>query len=231
MRLICYCMLLITGSVLAPGAIASEITFPHISVVGYGEMSVTPDMAKFSVTATETTLDAKRAKESVDKSVSDFIAALSAKGIKREDIESSSLYLMPQYHYPGEGRAELVGYRATRNVVVTVRNLTHLDSYLNSALSEGINQVDSLHFDVSNRAAYQNKVRKLAINDAQHKAAELAKGFQHQLGAVWQIDYNASAVKPVAMRKVALDSQSTARSYQATQIILRDRVSVIYKLH
>ncbi|KOO11730.1 hypothetical protein AKJ18_27620, partial [Vibrio xuii] len=103
-----------------------------------------PDMAEFSVRVVETTMTAEQAKESVDKVVSDFLSQLKKQGVHADNINSSNLYLSPQYHYPKDGKPELVGYRASRTVSVTVNDLKNLNQYLDTALNAGINQVDNI---------------------------------------------------------------------------------------
>ncbi len=46
---------------------------------------------------------------------------------------------------PKSGKAELVGYRASRNINVTVTDLADLNQYLDMALKAGINQVDNIN--------------------------------------------------------------------------------------
>ncbi len=168
---------------------AQEFDFPHLSTSGYGEVIATPDMASFSVRVVEITIDAEQAKAKVDGVVSAFIKRLSEEGVKDSDIVSSNLYLTPQYRNPKQGKVELVGYRATRNVSVEVNDLSKLNRYLDIALEEKINQVDSIQLKVRDQEKYQQQARMAAIKDATQKAESLAKGFGRKLDGVWRIDY------------------------------------------
>ncbi|EGR0025131.1 oxidative stress defense protein [Vibrio alginolyticus] len=217
-------------SLTSASVLANTPEFAHVTTTGYGEVTATPDMATFSVKVVDTTMTAEQAKLSVDKTVEEFLKSLSDAGLSKDNITSSNLYLAPQYHYPKSGKAELVGYRASRSIDVTVTDLKNLDQYLDMALEAGINQVDNIQLKVSNQAEYQQKARMAAIKDAREKAGSLATGFEKKLGDVWQINYRQMHVQPVLMRSMAMDSKEGANSYQDSTMIIRDQVDVIYKL-
>ncbi|HHX8639091.1 TPA: oxidative stress defense protein [Vibrio diabolicus] len=217
-------------SLTSASVLANSPEFAHVTTTGYGEVIATPDMATFSVKVVDTTMTAEQAKQSVDKTVEQFLKNLSDAGLSKDNVTSSNLYLAPQYHYPKSGKAELVGYRASRSIDVTVTDLKNLNQYLDMALEAGINQVDNIQLKVSNQAEYQKKARMAAIQDAREKAASLATGFEKKLGDVWQINYRQMHVQPVLMRSMAMDSKEGANSYQDSTMIIRDQVDVIYKL-
>ncbi|HCZ9035861.1 TPA: oxidative stress defense protein [Vibrio alginolyticus] len=217
-------------SLTSASVLANTPEFAHVTTTGYGEVTATPDMATFSVKVVDTTMTAEQAKLSVDKTVEEFLKSLSDADLSKDNITSSNLYLAPQYHYPKSGKAELVGYRASRSIDVTVTDLKNLNQYLDMALEAGINQVDNIQLKVSNQAEYQQKARMAAIKDAREKAGSLATGFEKKLGDVWQINYRQMHVQPVLMRSMAMDSKEGANSYQDSTMIIRDQVDVIYKL-
>jgi len=210
--------------------LANTPEFSHVTTTGYGEVIATPDMAMFAVKVVDTTMTAEQAKQSVDNTVKQFLKKLSDAGLSKDNVISSNLYLAPQYHYPKSGKAELVGYRASRSIDVTVTDLKNLNQYLDMALEAGINQVDNIQLKVSNQAEYQQKARMAAIQDAREKAASLATGFEKKLDDVWQINYRQMQVKPILMRSMAIDSKEGENSYQDSSMIIRDQVDVIYKL-
>lgn len=211
-------------------ALASSPDFPHLSTTGYGEVIAKPDMAQFSVKIVESTMTAEQAKQSVDKVVSTFLDALNKEGLEKADVTSSNLYITPQYHYPKNGKPELVGYRASRSVTVSVDDLADLNRYLDLALNSGINQVDDIQLKVKDQAKYQQQARMAAIKDANSKAESLAEGFGKDLNGVWRIDYKMSGYQPVLKRSMAMDARSESNSYQDSTIVIRDSVDVIYKI-
>ncbi|WP_237483554.1 oxidative stress defense protein [Vibrio hippocampi] len=217
-------------SVCSLNTLAAEPSFPHLSTSGYGEIEVTPDMAEFTVRIVKTELDAEKAKKRVDAIVDNFIAGLTAKGVKKESFTSSNLYISPEYQYPERGKQELVGYQASRTMTVKVEQLDRLNLYLDLALASGINQVDNIQLKVRDQGQYQQAARLAAIKDAQTKAASLAQGFGYDLGQVWRIVYRQPSNQPVLMRSMAMDSNVESASYQDSLIKIHDRVEVIYQI-
>ncbi|MDW2328539.1 SIMPL domain-containing protein, partial [Vibrio sp. 1401] len=102
------CLLASALSLSSVSVLADVPEFAHVTTTGYGEVVATPDMATFSVKVVDTTMTAEQAKQSVDKTVEDFLQYLSDAGLSKDNITSSNLYLEPQYHYPNSGKAELV---------------------------------------------------------------------------------------------------------------------------
>jgi len=211
---------------------ADELSFPHIETSGYGEIIVKPDMAEFTVRVEESTLTAEDAKIRVDNVVDAFITKLTIAGVLRDDIYATNITLFPKYNYPKSGKSELVGYQASRSITVTVTQLDHLNAYLDGALGEGINRIDTIVLKVTDQKKYQELARKYAIADANEKAQSLATGFGMRLEGVWKISYNNLHTQPVMMKAMAMSprAESTSAGYKDSTLVIKDRVSVIYKL-
>ncbi|XAW89809.1 oxidative stress defense protein [Vibrio sp. CDRSL-10 TSBA] len=222
---------LVLCSVTSLSAYAQTPDFPHLVTTGYGEVEAQPDMAQFSVRVVETTMNAEQAKAAVDKVVAQFTDRLAESGVERKQIASSNLFVAPQYHYPQSGQPELVGYRASRNVTVEVGDIANLNQYLDIALAAGINQVDNIQLKVSDPGKYQMQARMAAIEDAKLKAQSVAKGFERNLGSIWQVEYNDANQQPVLMRSMNMsEKRAISDTYQDSVLTIRDRVQVIYRL-
>ncbi|PSW18592.1 oxidative stress defense protein [Photobacterium sanctipauli] len=214
----------------ASGVASANITVPHLETSGMGEVAVQPDMATFAVAVVEVKPTAKEAKQAVDQAVTAFVERLQAQGIERNAIQSANISLQPQYHYPKDKAPELKGYRASRNITVTVGDLEQLNTYLDHAIGDGINRINNIELKVSDEAKYQEQARQAAISDAKAKAESLAKGFGEEIDGVWQIRYQSNQPRPVMMRMAMDAAPETAATYQDAEIVIRDRVEVVFKL-
>ncbi len=206
---------------------------PSLELTGVGKILVVPDMAKFSVDVVETKDTAEKAKQSVDKAVTSFLARLEVQGVKRENINSGNIRLTAEYRYPKGKKPELIGYQAVRNITVTVMDLNKLNGYLDKALGDGINRINYIELKSSKEKEYVEAARLAAIKDANEKAASLAKGFGTEVEGIWKITYqNAYNNRPVLVRSMKMDAavNATAESYQDNQITVSDSVSVVYLL-
>lgn len=210
---------------------AEGLDFPHIETSGYGEVVVKPDMAEFTVRVEESTLTAEDAKTRVDRVVTAFITRLTDTGVAREDISATNINLYPKYNYPKSGQPELVGYQASRSITVVVNQLDKLNSYLDGALDDGVNRIETIQLKIADEK-YQEIARKAAIKDANDKANSLAQGFDMSLEGVWKISYNNAHSQPVLMKAMAMDSraESSSAGYEDSTLVIKDRISVIYKL-
>ncbi|PWI34639.1 oxidative stress defense protein [Vibrio albus] len=223
--------LVILPALLASSVYANDLDFAHIETTGYGEVTAKPDMAEFSVQVEKLTKTSEQAKQSVDKVVSAFIEHLTAEGVSREDIVSGNLSLSPRYNYPKDGEQELVGFRASRRVTVSVYELDKLNGILDSALGDGINRVDNIRLKIRDQASYAEQARMAAIKDARAKARSLAKGFGMALNGIWSIRYNSVSPQPVLMRNMAAEAKiQGAGGYQDAAITIRDQVNVVYRI-
>ncbi|MBW3515338.1 oxidative stress defense protein [Shewanella sp. NKUCC01_JLK] len=223
---------LFSSAFMAPAVLAAEVDFPHIETMGVSQIQVEPDMADVNVEVAVTEKTAKAAKDNSDAAVAKFIARLTTAGVTKDQIQSANLNLQPQYVYVEDKAPELTGYTASRQITVTVTDLSRLNAILDSALEEGMNRVNNIALKSSKEAEYVAKARQAAIVDAKQKAESLAKGFGENLGKIWQIRYyDQRPVQPVMLRMSAkADAMGAAESYQYGQVSIEDRVEVVYKL-
>lgn len=223
--------LLGSSVLISTAAMAAEVNFPHIETTGVGEVIAQPDIAIFSVQVSEVRKTAKDAKKAVDTAVAAFNQRLNNDGVVRTDIESSNISLRPEYSYKKDQEPTLSGYRANRNITVTVRDLDKLNTYLDGALGDGINNINNIELKVSNESEFIELARQAAISNAKEKADSLAKGFDEKVDGVWKVTYRTSQPRPILMRAMAMDSSPNIESsYQDTQVVIRDQVDVVFRL-
>lgn len=212
---------------------AADYSFPTIMTTGRAELAVQPDMATVSVQVEEKAKTTQAVKESVDKAVTNFMTRLTKQGTKKTEIESTNLFISPQYQYEKSGKKTLVGYQGRREVTVTVNKIGQLNPILDTALQSGMNQVNRIQLGVHNREQYVQQARMAAIKDAQKKAQALADGFNSQLGKVWEIQYNNSSVAPMRQQSLLLREAKVSAndSYADQTITIRDSVDVTYRIN
>ncbi len=214
---------------LSPLTMANQPDFPHLQVTGFGEVSMPPDSATFSVEVQKSAVTASAAKDAADKAVYAFLLRLNNENVNRDDIQSANIRLSPEYQY-GEGRErKQTGFRASRTVTVIVRDLAQLNPLLNASLGDGIDAINNINMTVSHEAEYQRQARQLAIADARQKAKEIAAGFDMKVDSVWQIQYQSHRPMPM-MRGVLLADSIESNSYQDSKISTQDTISVIFTL-
>lgn len=237
MKLTTLTLVAMTGLATIPAlALADEVPDgPHVATSGQASVDATPDIANLVIEVSVSAKEAAEAKTQADTRLAQYFDFLQKNGIKKQDINAANLRTLPEYHYLKEGKSELKGYRAVRQVQVTVRQLDKLNALLDGALKSGLNEIRSVELGVANPAQYREKARQAAINDAIQQAGALAKGFNTRLGPVYSIRYHEDNYHPGPMVRMfktadAAPMTSAEQTYEQQSIHFDDQVDVVFEL-
>ena len=232
------CMLVVALSL--PGHALGQSDRRSISTNGYGEIKVEPDMAQLHLSVTVVRKKALEAKGETDQRVNNLIEGLKKTGIKDADITASNLLTSPRYQHSNDLGRQFVGYQASRNVVVMIRDLDQLTDIMDIALVNDIQTIGQIAYRSSAENRHREQARSNAIADSKNKATLLAGAYGAQLGAIHTINYhsnyaaqnNAFIEKSVMADAVRLSSNSVgARGvYKPREIIFSDNIQVVFDL-
>lgn len=214
---------------------ASEVpNDPHIVTSGSANIEAIPDIATLDIEVNTVAQSAVTAKKQADERVAQYLDFLQKNGVQRKDINALNLRTQPNYEYQN-GKSTLKGYRAIRNVAVTVRELSKLNSLLDGALQAGLNDIRALTPGVAHPEQYQEQARQAAIASAMSQSKALAKSFNSTLGPIYSVRYHASDPQSVPMlRAMYADSRTSASNVQDTYenavIQFHDQVDVVFRI-
>ncbi|WP_158783932.1 oxidative stress defense protein [Pantoea sp. BAV 3049] len=217
-------------------ALADELpNGPHVVTSGQSSVDATPDIATLAIEVSVSSKEAAEAKKQADARVAQYFDFLQKNGIEKKDINAANLRTQPEYDYLKDGKSELKGYRAVRQVQVTVRQLEKLNGLLDGALKSGLNEIRSVELGVANPDQYRDKARQAAIDDATQQAGALAKGFNAKLGPVYSIRYHVANYQPMPVARMfktadAAPMTSAAQTYEQQSIHFDDQVDVVFEL-
>jgi uncharacterized protein len=153
----------------------------NISVQATGEVYIKPDiaMASFSVVNEKKTVAGAMAENS--EKMNAIIEALKNEGIEEKDLRTTVFRVYPRYewyddseYYREEGQRVLVGYEITQTLEVKIRDMERIGEIIETATSEGANQVGNISFTLDNEDAAKDEARSKAIEEAKDKAEVLA---------------------------------------------------------
>lgn len=209
---------------------------PHVITSGHASVDATPDIATLTIEVSVSAKEAAEAKKQADSRVQQYFDFLKQQGIEKKDIDAANLRTQPEYDYLKDGKSQLKGYRAVRQVQVTLRKLDKLNDLLDGALKSGLNEIRAVDLGVANPQQYRDKAREEAIKNATEQADELAKGFHVKLGPVYSIRYHVANYQPVPMTRMfkMADSAavtSAAQTYEQQSIHFDDQVDVVFELN
>lgn len=227
---------LMSTTALSATATASELPDgPHVVTSGQSSVDATPDIATLSIEVSVSSKDAAEAKKQTDARVAQYFDFLQKNNIEKKDIDAANLRTQPEYDYLKDGKSVLKGYRAVRQVQVTLRQLDKLNELLDGALKSGLNEIRSVELGVANPEQYRDKARQAAIEDATRQAGQLAKGFNATLGPVYSIRYHFANYQPMPMARMykaadAAPMTSAAQTYEQQSIHFDDQVDVVFEI-
>lgn len=227
---------LMSTTVLSATAVASELPDgPHVVTSGQSSVDATPDIATLSIEVSVSSKDAAEAKKQTDARVAQYFDFLQKNTIEKKDIDAANLRTQPEYDYLKDGKSVLKGYRAVRQVQVTLRQLDKLNELLDGALKSGLNEIRSVELGVANPEQYRDKARQAAIEDATRQAGQLAKGFNATLGPVYSIRYHVANYQPMPIARMykaadAAPMTSAAQTYEQQSIHFDDQVDVVFEI-
>lgn len=157
-----------------------------ITVTGIGRVTAVPDIAHVTVGVQTEGKTATEALKTNSDRMRAVLAVIRAAGIAERDIQTVGFAVYPVSETMPDREIRRY-YRVTNTVRVTVRKLDQLGKLLDDVVEAAANQVNSIQFDVSRRKELEDEARKLAVEDAQRKAALLASAAGVELGDVLSI--------------------------------------------
>ncbi|WON77928.1 oxidative stress defense protein [Serratia sp. UGAL515B_01] len=208
---------------------------PHVVTSGTASVDAIPDMAQLAIEVSVSSKDAAQAKKQVDERIAQYANFLQKNGIEKKDINAANLRTQTEYDYLKTGESVLKGYRAVRQVEVTVRQLDKLNALLDEALKSGLNEIRAVELGVANPDVYRAQARQKAIENATQQAASLAKGFNAKLGSVYSVRYQVSNPQPMPVARMfkvasAAPEADAAQTYEQQSIHFDDQVDVVFEL-
>ena len=178
-----------------------------VQVRGEGAIEVEPDAATIVAGMLATSATLERARADAALTVNAIIAAARSAGIPDRDIQTSSFTVTPRRDVDKQGNlGPITSYDIRNRVTLTVRDLDHLPSVLDSIVDSGSNDISGPTFFVQHPERAEDDARRLAMASARRRAEVLATSAGSTLGRVVAIvdgDAYRPAPRPLAMAKFA----------------------------
>ena len=176
-----------------------------ISVSGSGTASATPDEVVLRLGVETRAETASAALSQNNGQMEAVVAALTEGDVPRENIQTQTVQLRPQYdespqREPGAaGQQELTGYVASNIVEARTSDLGAIGQLLDEAVEAGANRIEGLRFEVSEPGELLDQAREAAWQDAEEKAQQLATLAGVELGNVLSINESTTVPRPVGL--------------------------------
>ena len=203
---------------------------------GHGEIKVKPDIAR--LTAEVLTHDKHQAQAVQDNArrMTALVAAIKGMGVAEKDIQTQDYTVSPQYDY-SNGQTHLTGYQVTNSVQVTLRDFTQVGALIDTVTQVGVNQLDGVSYDLSDRAAAQDQALSVAVRDARRRATAMADAVGVPLGSPLSLsDGEPAPIQPIFMPRMqgpmlmGVASQAPMTPISAQDITVTADVTLVYAL-
>lgn len=219
------------------GCQSTTVDYMSVSVSGSATVTLTPDMASFSISVSETGQTTWEAQQMANAKMQDIYDILHDDfGIVAEDIRTTSMSLYPEYRYE-DGQQILVGQTASQSISVTVHRLDDLAPIVDSLSSVTGISLSSISLDASEKDESMSQARRLAMQDAMDKARDYAEAAGLVLGDPVSISesgsyHYANRVQPtMLMAGASAKDEASSASYYAGDLSVAADVDVTFTMH
>lgn len=172
----------------APFAVQAQVTptlqlpvdAPVVTIQVSERVERAPDIAQLGAGVTSLAATANAALAETARKMNVVIARVRSAGIAERDIQTSGISVEPSYSYPtrgpmGDVPPRIVGYRATNNLQLRVRDLPNLGTLIDALVAAGANNVTGPFFAVEEAAGGLAGARDRAMAEADRQAADYAR--------------------------------------------------------
>lgn len=201
----------------------------RITVTGTGMVTGTPNQLALNMGVQVTGASVDSALQQANQAVSQVTEALRAQGVAAADIQTSGLYIQPNY---GSGSQRPTGYGASESLTATLNNIAAAGTQIQAAVHAGGNAatVNGISLNLTDTSGLLATARARAVADARAKAVQYAQALGQPLGRVVSIsDQTQAPSPPVPMAFAAAGKASSVPISPGSQQ-LSISVTVVYAL-
>lgn len=171
---------IILFSLVSPFAVAQPI--PSVNVEGEGVVYAMPDIINISISIENEGQNVKLLKQKNGEKVAKLIEVL-MKELPIENFQTSHVSLRNGYDY----NTKTHKYYISQSINIKLEDVSKYESIMETIFETGVNQINSVTFDVKNREQLMREARLLAINNARQKALFYAVSLEQNIGKALKI--------------------------------------------
>ena len=194
-----------------PAEQSTGYSYDAVQVAGVGKATGVPDLATLSLGVEVIAPTVAEARNSAAASLQSVKEALLEKDIADADIATSHFRIRPDYDYSQDDGRQLIGYRVSNGLRVTVRDTDNVGPIIDAAIDAGGDDIvfNNLRFSFSDTAAMEEQARQAAVADMAEKAGQLAEAAGRELGDLKLLTEGGGGADGI-FREWALEAASAA---------------------
>lgn len=152
------------------------------TTIGEGKVSVIPDQAVLRLGMQVSAPTVAQGQSEVNNKINALLDKLKEMGVEKKDIKTENYSISPAY----DSSSKINGYTISSTLVVTVLNMSNVNSIIDTATKAGLNSINGVEFTLSDSLKEKtlNQAREQAIKQAKDKAQNLARISGMTLGRI-----------------------------------------------
>jgi uncharacterized protein YggE len=186
----------------------TRIRPPSVTAQGEAVITAEPDQAQIDIgvlTQARTAPDA--AKENAEK-LSRVLAQIKKLLGKGDEVKTTGYSLNPNYRYPQGGKPEITGYTAANVLQIRTGNLAGVGKLIDAGMQSGANQINRLVFTLKDEHSAQVQALRMAAQEAQSKAGEMAGALGMKVVRVLSLTENERGVRPIIAQRSGVQAEA-----------------------
>ncbi len=162
--------------------------FPFVVSTGVAEKDVLPTIATVSINVLAFNKQSDKAFEAANVASRSVIELLKKYDIDIKQLEANDIQKSTTRQRGNNyNRHEILGYEVSRNMSLTLNNLSQYSELVNDIVS--IDNISGIRtqFDVSNRIQIESELIQIASKNAKNKATKMANSLDTQIHSVYAV--------------------------------------------
>ncbi|WP_203247137.1 SIMPL domain-containing protein [Sporosarcina beigongshangi] len=199
-----------------------------MTVTGIGNLPVAPDTVQIQLEVHTESQQLSQAQQEIAAVMNQVIESLLQLGIGRENIQTVSYNVFPQYDYV-EGKQVFRGYEVTNAISIKTTNIQQVGNVIDVAVQNGVNNVSNIQFTVGDEQLYYQRALSLALKNALAKAQTIADTMQLQIDPTPIKIVEGHRAESVATRMFAAKEMRGSTPIEQGEIVINATVEVQFQ--
>ena len=204
-----FACLLLAMTMSSHAADSGQLDPAVLSVTGEGMVAAAPDMVTVTIGVVSQAAEAADALAANNAAMAGLNDVLDGFDIAGNDRRTSNFNIMPRYDRRRDdgGAPDISSYEVSNQLAVTYRDVGRLGELLDAVVAAGSNRIEGLAFGNIDSAGYLDQARKLAVENALHKARLYAEAAGGRAGRVISIaEAGGPQPRPLASRMMMAEA-------------------------
>jgi uncharacterized protein YggE len=155
-----------------------------------------PDRATVRVGVIAQAPTAQQAQTKASDIATKFIAAATALGVDKKDLQTSRVNLSPVYTNRPNEAPRITGYQATNTLSASVRDFNLIGRIIDAGIEAGANNVEGVTFELRDKGPMREALAD-AVRDAAAKGRVMAEALGMEIGGVFEVIEGGASPMPM----------------------------------